>query len=532
MTAKTIETPTGKPAQIAGVTSLGGSKYYKITYDGHSAFVQPKNFVDNTARPTLSDRGVLITSAADWRKITEGIESIRDFPKRPLVDEPGWLGGYFADASGKVYTPEGSPKGTALFQPNRQSGGTKGSLKAWQQQVASPLTGQNLLMIAVFIAFAAPLLRLTGETHNPGFEFSGPPETGKTTTLRLMASIAGPPHAIPNFNSTIAGLESMFPEHRDLPFPVDEANLADRKRLLIDFAFRMANGTAKVTAYQEDRAQVRFIFATTANRPFFEALKAIDTDTANAALQRLMPLRIADGAFGVFDFVPDGFTTSGEFAAYLEETINRQYGTPMRSFLRELVNAHAQDPKGFQAKLRKLIGRFAKKVGVAATSRGKTRATTTFGLLYAAGVLAKRWDILPKKWQCMSACVAGYRNYQAQLPAQTPLLTRLATIAARSQTMDLREGDRPSLTDEQIEEAGAFLITGVGGRVELLITHDLRSEYFPDWLKLQNTTEFQALNLRDREHATKQRQVRTERKKERFFCFKLPPSILAQIKSL
>lgn len=528
-----LELPTGKSARIEGVTSLGDIQYFKITYNGKTAFIPEEEFVEkNSARTRLRKNGVIITSDPDWRDIVKSINDIRSFPTHALIEEPGWTGCYLADSSGRVYSPKGSPKGKALFRPSHQIERSKGRLKDWREQVAVPLTGQHLPMLAVLAAFAAPLLQLTKETYNFGFEFSGPPETGKTTCLRLMTSVVRCPSAIPNFNATLAGFESMFREHQDMPFPIDEANLADgSKKHMLDFAFRMANGTAKVTVYQPDRAQSRFIFATSANRPFHEALKSFDADTAGAALQRLMPLRITNNEIGVFDFVPKRFASSGAFVDYLEGVIKEQYGTPFARFLQELVNARAEDADKFQRQLERSIDQFATKVGIAVTARGKTRVTTTFGLLYAAGKLAKRWKILPKEWQCLQACVAGYRNYQRQLPAQTPFVTRLLAIATRPQTMDLRKKERPNLTDEQVREAGAFLVSGTGDRTELLMTDDLCRHYFPDWKRLQTNSDFRELNCRDGDHKTKQRHMRQGHNKERFICFILPLSIVPRVKT-
>ena len=166
---------------------------------------------------------------------------------------------------------------------------------------------------------------------------------------------------------------------------------------------------------------------------------------------------------------------------------------------------------------------------MAAASRGRTRASSAFGLLYAAGCFGKLIGVLPTGWNCLAACVAAYRNYQAQLPAHTPLSARLLTIAKRPETLDLRGAELPSLSDDEVERHGAFLTLGVGGRVELLVTDEFRRTCFPDWKGISKTSEFTSVNLRGGSHIGKHRRIRRAHKKERYICFVLPSALASLI---
>lgn len=526
----------GRQATIKGVSSIKGTHYFQIKYKGKAGHVPQGHFVTdkNEARKLLHQQGVTITSDRDWRAIIEGIESIHTFKKAPLIETPGWTAPYFAQANGRVFSPKGQRKGRPIYPPNKELGAIKGSLPDWLANIAEPIAGQWMPMVAIMAAFAAPLLELSGETHNLGFEFCGPPAKGKTTCLMLMASVAGNPSRIPTFNTTNAGLEGMFAGYKDMPFPVDEANLADSgaTKFLKDFAFRMANGTVKVTAYQPDRAQHRFVFATTANRPFHESLRGYDADTAGAALQRLLSLKVdGEHEHGAFHPLPETFSTSGALASHLADAMKDHYGIPMKAFLTALVQERGRNLDGFKAGLVRHMKGFEKAVGVAGTAQGKSRASSAFGLLYAAGSFAKMHGILPEAWNCKAACEEAYRNYQALLPDHTPLPARLATIARLPGTHDLRKGRLPRLKDRQMASPQAFIKTGRGKRIELLCNDAMRDRFFPDWTALQASAEFKSYNLRDSDHATKQRGVRWGVKKERFYCFILPVDIVSLLPS-
>lgn len=525
-----LELKSGASAQIWGLRTLCKSNVLKVNYRGKSAYVQYRLFVSKKAdaREYLAGQGLVITSTPDWNEILKGVDEIVRFERSPILEQPGWTTPYFAQPNGKAYAPKGEPKPIIMFKRSVEVANCKGTLAGWRNAIGEPLTGQTIPMLAVLAAFAAPLLRFTQDDLNFGFEFSGGPETGKTTCLQIMASTTGSPAGISDFNATMTGLEDKFSAYNDSPFPVDEANLAEHGdgRFMKDFAFRMANGTDKVTRYQPVRARHRFVFATTANEPFYSSLANYHTDTAGAALQRLIPIKIsADSALGVFDFLPDGFTTSGALATHLTEAMRRQYGSPMRKFLQCLVDARAHCDERIRNEVHLKIKAFEAATGVAATDRGRTRASTYLGILYAAGCFAKLHHIVPSSWNCLEACLAAYRNYQAQLPSHTPLATRLLTIAKRAETLDLRTGELPNLNRARIDQHGSFLRIGVAQRIELLFTESIKQSHFPDWGKISATREFEAINLRDADHATKQRKIRRGGGLERYFCFVLPTEL-------
>jgi Domain of unknown function (DUF927) len=529
-----VKFQNGKTAKVSGVKSIGGIKYACVKYGGKKGYVPLDMFVSQKpeARERLKKQGVGIIADADWKKVIDAVDRIAKFNRASLIDQTGWAAPYFAMKDGTIISPPELVAPVAIFEKLPRAACVNGSLAGWQDRVASVLVGQELLITAVLAALAGPMVEIAGETHNFGIELSGPPDTGKTTWLMLFASMAMKPSRIPTFNSTKAGFETMFPEYRDQPFPVDEANLADAgdKQFMFDFANRMANGTPKITAFQEDRAQYRFVYATTANQPFHETLDNTHGYTSSAALQRLLPLRISqDRPLGVFTHLPDGFDSSGALASYLSGQIAEQYGIPMEAFLQALVESRAKDSTRLVGGIKKKIAAFEEKVGVSATLRGKSRATSAFGLLYAAGCFAKAKGILPASWDCMAACLWAYRNYQANLPDQTPLHTRLLTIAQRPVTLDLRNGTIPKLSDQQRDQHGAFLKFGKGKRVELLLTEGVQRQFFPDWKQLKLTREFASLNLAAKDHDGQQRQVRHGKKKERFICFVLPPELVAQL---
>jgi hypothetical protein len=524
----------GRSGSVSGFCSLSGTEFLEIEYGGAVGHVPRLMFLDQqpAAKTLLAHQKVVVMSKKDWAEVIKGVEEVDDFPPRPIVDRLGWTDNYFALRDGKVYSPARQPKAQLVSSTALGGDAKSGTFARWMKQIAEPLAGQSLPMVAVLAAMAAPLLRHSGLTHNPGLELCGPRGKGKTLLLRLAISVADNPNKLPTFDATRIGLSKISENYEDRIFPVDEGSHVDRAdgHFFQSFVFGMASGTSRLTAFQTEIYESRFILMTTANRSYHESLSHLDHETRAAALDRLLPLSVdPDNELGVFDFLPEGFTTSGEFARNLEQAMNALFGVAMRRLLHSIVNTKAKDPASFVASLGADIHAFETAVGVASSPQGRTRPSSSFGLFYAAGAFAQRRGILPETWDCMAACVAAFRNYQAQLPECTPLAARLMMIVDRPQTLDLRYAKTPRMPDEEFKAHGAFVKRGKNGRTELLITDDIVDRYFPDWRSLSGSTEFKNLNLRDRDHRTKQRQVRKSHKKERLVCFVLPTDLVKQI---
>lgn len=244
-------------------------------------------------------------------------------------------------------------------------------------------------------------------------------------------------------------------------------------------------------------------------------------------MQRLIPIQISEEPRGVFSFIPPGYSTPRQFAKSIEAAIREQFGTPYRELLRQLVNARHQNAAGFDERIRERIARFVAAVGASDVDDGEGRVTSSLGLLYAVSCFAKAKGILPYSWDCLSA----YRNFQAQRPAMTPLAARLATILARPETLDVRNGKQPKLKDEAFEARGAFVFRGKKGRTELLLTRAFWRTHFPDGRQVITTDAFRLLSCGKGSRGERQRRIRAGKGREWFICFKLPAGLIPPVQT-
>lgn len=218
---------------VAGCTSLTGNRFVKISAGISDCYIEWKRFGGNKAkiREDLAESGIVIVNDAEWRTVVGEVAKVR-FPRRRLLEQPGWSGSHFSLPDGTVFGP--GPKVKVLFSPRGDCVQRKGSLEGWKINVADLLVGQHLLSFLTMAAFASPILALTNRTQNIGFELVGKGGSGKSTAQYVMASVFGSALNLDgtdfwiSFNKTIAAIDALAPSYNHLPMIFDEDYLVER----------------------------------------------------------------------------------------------------------------------------------------------------------------------------------------------------------------------------------------------------------------------------------------------------------------
>ncbi|MFL4618367.1 DUF927 domain-containing protein [Stenotrophomonas maltophilia] len=303
------------------------------------------------------------------------------------VAVPGWHEGRYVLPNGESY---GNGVERLVYQ---HSGGLQhhyaavGSLDDWRRDVARRCQDNSRLVLAVSAMFAGPLLHFTGATGG-GFHLVGGSSSGKSTALRVAASVVGPPEYAREWRSTANGLEGVAVLHNDATLILDELAQIDPKQAG-DAAYLLANGNGKSRANRagEARAAARWrVLILSAGEVGLAQHMAEAGKQARAG----QSVRLADvpaeaeGGHGVFERLHDA-SDGAALSALLKDAAARTYGAPWPLWMGYLTQ---QDSPTLTAQLRESTDRFLATYVPEDASGEVRRVAERFAVVAFAGELA------------------------------------------------------------------------------------------------------------------------------------------------
>lgn len=286
------------------------------------------------------------------------------------------------NAGAWIYESEGGAPSTFALRDG---------LKYWREEVAGLCSGNSRLLFAVSVCFASPLLFLLG-AESGGFHFRSNSSDGKTTALRVAASVCGGADFMQRWRATSNGLEALASAHCDAPLLLDELAQMD-PREAGETCYMLANGSGKSRAGRtggaRDRASWRLLFLSCGEIGLAEHLGEIGKTPRAGQELRLAEIPADAGAgLGLFENLHD-YATGSDFAKALDRAARRYYGTAFYAFVAELAKNQEAIPELVREAQRKFE---AHCLNEAAHGQAR-RVAGRFALVGAAGELATKWGI-------------------------------------------------------------------------------------------------------------------------------------------
>lgn len=264
-----------------------------------------------------------------------------------------------------------------------------GDLEDWQQ-LACLCKGNPKLIFSLSIAFAPPLQRLFG-IENGGFHFRGHSSSGKTTCLRVAASVWGGSDFLKQWRATANGLEGACVSHNDCLMCLDEMGQMDPTEIG-KVAYMLANGVGKTRADKlgnaRTKASWRLLFLSSGEISLTDHLQEAKQKAKAGQEIRILDIPSDNGIFGCFD-VLHGFEQPNLFAEHLTELSRKYYGVAGRQFIRSIL----KDKEAIIKKCKFIMLDFIKKCLPKNASSQIDRALNRFALAAAAGELATLFGI-------------------------------------------------------------------------------------------------------------------------------------------
>lgn len=389
------------PLRVAAMFSdANGSGWGRLVEirddDGRMHDVQVTN-ADLSRRPAevlarLLDRGLTLGHAKDAKdRLIRLLKLWKPEDRMTTISQLGWADDSFRSfAIGDTVIGEASvlPHNSLSRGPARHLVGA-GSLDGWRANIGLKCKGNPLMIIAVSLALSGPLLALLGESGG-GLHFRGASSSGKTTLLRIAASVWGDRGLIGQWRATSNGLEGTAAALNDMLLPLDEiAEISPRA--LHEAIYMLANGKAKSRMTKDavlgETAAWRVAIISSGEISVEEKMKEAKLGTMTGHEVRLVDIEADARRWGVFDNL-HGSQSAGAFADQLRKAATEHYGLVGREYVRRLVNmVSATGTTHIEAAVREYVDGWVDALPSAAD--GPTlRVARRFAVVADAGILA------------------------------------------------------------------------------------------------------------------------------------------------
>ncbi len=365
-------------------------------------------------RAALLNMGLRIAPSPSARNLlTQYIQTRDPGEFASCTDRIGWHGRAFVLPHETI----GDDAERIVFQSENQMENTfrvKHDAQAWQDRIGRLCIGNSRLVFAVASAFAGPLLRPVG-MESGGFHIRGDSSSGKTTALRLAASVYGGPSYMQRWRTTDNALEAIAAQHCDSLLILDELAQVEGK-VAGECAYMLANEQSKARATRNGapraRLSWRLLFLSAGELGLADHMAEGMKRTRTGQEVRMADIPADAGAgLGTFENLHD-FSGGAAFSSYLTREAQACHGAPGRAFL-EWACSNAD---GLAKRVRTRLQALARQWVPEGASGQVERVAARFALVGAAGELATEAQLTG--WPVGESERAAHVCFQAWLRAR------------------------------------------------------------------------------------------------------------------
>jgi hypothetical protein len=351
-------------------------------------------------------------------------------------DHVGWirngkayvtLDGVIGDASAKI-------KGINRSNTTKDASGQRrmnGTAKGWRDRVAAPAENSSIMMLAICVALAGPLLYFL-KRRSFTINIFGKTRTGKTIATLMGASMIGirSMSDLINWNLTDSRLEQRLREYNDAIFPIDDLETmseekTDKEKYLRirSNAYNLEQGWAKgrhdsyTLAHGGTHEQWCCIAVTSFEKSIRDLAQSVRLERQPGETLRLMDVpALFDGLDHIFDQLPSGFKTD-DFEKWKKKTFAeiadacaQNHGVAFRTYIRYLI----ENRRFLKQYISKWVDDFVEGVQREEDGDIARDVAQKFGLLFVGGLLGIICGLLP--WhvgtlrRAIAKCYFGARD--------------------------------------------------------------------------------------------------------------------------
>jgi putative DNA primase/helicase len=389
------------------------------------------------------------TNPKNRNLLTSYVQRVRPEASARCVERAGWHNDVFVMPERTI----GENGERVLFQSETTSGHIyreRGDLGDWRSSVADLCRGNSRLVFCVSAALAGSLLHWAGD-ESGGFHLRGTSSSGKTTALRVAASVWGGPDFLRRWRATDNALEAIAAQHSDSLLILDELAQIE-PRVAGEAAYMLANGEGKARGGRAGGVRSistwRVLFLSAGELSLAEHMRQGNKQAQAGQETRMADIPADAGAgIGIFESLK-GYDRGAALSRALVDAAADCYGVAGPAFISALQKRLDVLPDELRQLRRDFVERHVPKSVDGQVSRVAFR----FALVAAAGELASRLGITG--WEQGEAAAACARCFEAWIDARGGggNLEPMRMLALVRRFLELHGTSRfPSLSDADKE---------------------------------------------------------------------------------
>jgi len=344
---------------------------------------------DGTAyRSELLDMGFMAPTDQNRRRwLTEYLISRKPPELVRLVEKVGWHGRAYVMPRETLLPPDAAAGETIMFHSDGLMEDTfaqRGTVTQWQERIGAHCRGNSRLTFAVCAALAGPVLAWVPPVEGGGWNLRGDSSSGKTTALRVCASVFGGREFLQQARASDNGLEGQALQYSDACLPLDELGQLD-PRVAGEAVYMLANGRMKTRGAgrggNRKGKSWRLLFLSAGELSLAQHMNDGGKTVRAGQELRMIDLPADAGASrGLFETLHD-FDGGAALAQHLAKACESTYGTVGRTWIEWLVANSTECVPRLRKQVDALAAEFVDRPADGQVKRGARR----FALAAAAG---------------------------------------------------------------------------------------------------------------------------------------------------
>lgn len=407
------------PLRVTAITSdADGSNYGRLlewedTNGNSRKWAMPMEMLGGSGEEL---RRVLLVNGLSYININgmaraflmEYISLCKPDRKVTCVNKTGWHGGVYVLQDEVI----GREAQSVILQTSSVQGRdfrVSGTSEDWRENIGRYCIKNARLAFAVSLAFAAPLLKLVG-IGGGGYHLKGESTDGKTTTMKVAASVCGGTDFWHTWRATGNALEGTASRRNDATLMLDEIREVDGREAG-NIAYMLANGQGKARARTDGSVREtnrwNLLFLSTGELSLVEHAARAGERTYAGVEVRMIQIPSDSGKYGVFEEL-HGFSSGKTLAEHLEQHVAHYHGAPFRDWLHCLT----ADLPELTSQAKALLKEYTRRLTPENAGNQVGRAVTRFALVAMAGELATKAGITGwpegEAFRAAQSCLAAW----------------------------------------------------------------------------------------------------------------------------